>query len=354
MTRKTAAGRGEPCFLSGARLSAAIRRIAAGREARFAVAFWGKGAQGLYGVAGLPDDARIICDVSLGGTNPAALIELGGPGDQRLRCLDGLHAKVYLSDLGMIACSANASGGGVGFDKPASLSEAGVLHSPDSAAFAEAGRWFERLWRRSRQVDENAIALARSRWRPTPGRAAGGGALRNPLSLLDAVVANPARFRGVGFALSTGTSTVDHRNATATAVIAEDNARAAPLLTRREHSAIRQWPVHDVFSEWSVTDIDAWPRRFICAHRGGRGGLSYWFYERVHVAIIDGTDGMVLARKQGALRRALGLAHGTVAMATADASRLHALHDHLGDEGHRLLETPEKLVTLLTQLDLVS
>lgn len=351
MAAKAAADSGEPCFLSDAKLSAAIRRIVGGRKARCAVAFWGKGAESLFGRGGMLGDARIICDVSLGGTNPATLAALGAPGNPRLKRLDGLHAKVYLSELGMIACSANASAGGIGIDGPALLSEAGVLHAPGSAAFAEAVRWFERLWRRSEQVDEDAIALAKSRWHPVPGQSAKLDAARNPRSLLDAILANPARFRGVGFVLSRGTSTVDHRDATATALIAEDNARAKQLLSWQERSAIKRWSVSDVFSEWGVADIDAWPRRFICAHLGGRGGLTYWFYERAHTVITDEAEGMVLARKAGALRRSLGLAHGTAAMAAADASRLRALYAHIAEDGHRLLETPEKLADLLMQLD---
>jgi hypothetical protein len=351
MARKAAVDSGEPCFLSGAKLSAAIRRVSGGRQARCAVAFWGKGSESLVSTAGLPSDARIICDVSLGGTNPQALIDLGAPGNRKLRYVDGLHAKVYLSDLGMVACSANASGGGVGFDKPASLHEAGTLHASGSSAFAEGERWFEQLWRRSRQVDDNAIALAQSSWRP-PKPPAGVTRARNPLSLLDAMTADPARFRGVGFVLSRGTSTINHRDDTAKALIAEDNARPERLLSRQERSAIKRWSVSDIFSEWGAADVDAWPRRFICAHLGGRGGLTYWFYERAHAVIIDGTEGMVLARKEGALRRSLGLAHGTAAMAAADASKLRALHAHVEGDGHKLLETPEKLAELLGQLEL--
>ena len=68
----------ESAFLAGAHLSAAIKDILCGREIRCAVAFWGKGSSSIFTPKALKD-AKIICDVALGGTNPKALVDLGAP-----------------------------------------------------------------------------------------------------------------------------------------------------------------------------------------------------------------------------------------------------------------------------------
>ena len=52
------------------------------------------------------------------------------------------------------------------------------------------------------------------------------------------------------------------------------------------------------------------------------------------------------------MRRSPGLAHGTAAMAAADAARLRALHAHVGEDGHRPIETPEKLAAQPCELAL--
>jgi hypothetical protein len=62
------------------------------------VAFWGKGSSQLIDNGEGMSDFRVICDISMGGTHPDALLALGAPVNLEVRYYDGLHAKVYLSD----------------------------------------------------------------------------------------------------------------------------------------------------------------------------------------------------------------------------------------------------------------
>jgi hypothetical protein len=130
-------------------------------------------------------------------------------------------------------------------------------------------RWFEEVWKAAKAVDDSALLHAEDAW---ARRLAGNyrqTAQRSfdPASLLDAVVADPMRFRGVGFAFSTGNSSAQQRDETAEAVAEKDDENPTPLLSRRERKALKEWPVGDVFSEWSPEDIHAWPGRFVCAHQ---------------------------------------------------------------------------------------
>lgn len=340
----------EGVFLASAQLSAAIKEILCGREIRCAVAFWGKGSSSIFTPSALKD-AKIICDVSLGGTNPKALVDLGAPDRNTLRHVEALHAKVYLSDRGMMIGSANASGGGIGFGKTAGLIEAGIWHAPTSAAFAAASDWFAKLWRRARMVDEDALALARRRFRPPP---IGPRPRCNPKSnsVLDAVAVDPERFRGVGFVLTSGSTTAKQRDAAADATIIADQQGPTPLLSTADQRKIRVRNPGNVFSEWSPAEIDAWPRRFICAHRGADRTIRYFFYERTYTTIVDDYRGMVLATRPGTMRRELGFDRGAEALAAADEDRLRKLYKYAARDSHRLFETPEKLIAELDALGL--
>ncbi|MGQ2941858.1 MAG: hypothetical protein ACT6Q7_10160 [Blastomonas fulva] len=296
-------------------------------------------------------DAKLICDVSLGGTNPKALVDLGAPNRKTLRHVEGLHAKVYLSDRGMVIGSANASGGGIGFERTAGLIEAGTRHAPPSVAYADASDWFNKLWRTAKMVDEDVLSLARRRFRPP---SANLRPHRDPKanSVLDAFVNDVERFRGVGFVLTAGSTTTSQRDAAANATIAAAQQGATPTLSRSEEGEILAWNPGNVFSEWSPAEVDAWPRRFICAHRSTNGDIRYFFYERAHTTIVDEDRGMILATRPGTMRRELGFDHGAEALAAVDAPRLRKLYKRGAADSHCLYETPEKLVAALDALGL--
>ncbi|RUN75457.1 hypothetical protein EJC47_16420 [Sphingomonas sp. TF3] len=169
---------------------------------------------------------------------------------------------------------------------------------------------------------------------------------------MDHVVSDPESFRGVGFVFTSGTSTVAHRKEAAGAFIKEDDGRDEPLLSKRTRKALRLWPLGNIFSDWSSEDISAWPQRFVYAHEGGRGGVSYWFYEHSHSILVGHDRGMVFATQAGDLRRSLGFLHGRKTMVEADAPRLRLIFEKVDHEGRRLFESGNTLASFLGDLDL--
>lgn len=158
-------------FITGKALQEAVRTITGSADACCAVAFWGQGAQDWF--AGVPmERVRLICNLSMGGTNPHEIRRLQGAG-AKIRMSDYLHAKVYVGPGGAVVTSANLSANGLGFEggEQARWIEAGVLlDDPTSVQ-----RWFEQLWDESEEVTADAIRLAIPAWearrthRPTLG-----------------------------------------------------------------------------------------------------------------------------------------------------------------------------------------
>ena len=339
-------------FLTDEELGPEIRKLMTGKNLCCAVAFWGTGAaKALFHSAQVPDDARLICDISMGGTNPRELEALGAPKNPNLVHLHGLHAKVYLSDIGLITASANASNNGIGFLEVARLVEAGTFHEAGSDAYRCALKWFNSLWKRSSAIDGDALVAAEDAWRRRKAGATGSSHAADPKSLLDQVMAKPEAFRGVGFVFSSSTSTKKHREEAAAALIENDDALAEPLLSESERRALSSWPLGNLFSDWSAEDLSAWPQRFLCVHQGKGGGTSYWFYERSYPILVDPDRGGVLATQRPVLRSALGFRHARKTMANTDGMRLRAIFEAIGEEGYRLFESGEKLASFLADIE---
>src|SRR6476646_8330060 len=107
-------------FVFGERLGERIREVAAGQLVCCAIAFWSED-----GAA----DAKIICNISMGATSAEALVALGGPRNECLRHELGMHAKVCLSNRGLVVSSAKASRAAIGSSDGAGRnSEAGTFH----------------------------------------------------------------------------------------------------------------------------------------------------------------------------------------------------------------------------------
>lgn len=196
-------------FLAEAELSKCIRQVAKGADGCFAVAFWGDGAvEELFGKPSkLRQSARIICDIGLGGTNPKELEKLGAPRSKKVRFLKGLHSKIYLSAEGAVIGSANASDNGIGFlSEAGKLVEAGVFCATREASYDDASRWFEELWKRSKQVDAAALKIAKQLFKSRMSAAMRGGFAPLPSkrsqSVLDLAVSTPAIFGECGFVVS--------------------------------------------------------------------------------------------------------------------------------------------------------
>lgn len=154
----------EVTFLAGEDLSNAIRRVVIGCDVRCAVAYWGDHH---FVDNKMPvRDWRIICDIHAGMTSGRVLKNLGAPDNEKLRQIANLHSKVYISSLGAIIGSANASSGGLYYDgSPARLIEAGTFIPPASDAFWQVARWFDGLFSESQIVNESALDYAESLYR---------------------------------------------------------------------------------------------------------------------------------------------------------------------------------------------
>lgn len=194
--------KGEVDFLIEASLSDRIRHVCGGANVRCAVAFWGTGAAASLFPCGL-QEATLICDISMGGTSRAALLEMGAPFNPKLMVRDGLHAKIYVSDRGPIIGSANASDNGVGLVPGAAgrLIEAGIFCPVGIPAYTAAVAAVDRLVRLATPVNAEDIARAPERScepRPMPSESS----LRR-LPLLDAIQEAPGAFADLTIALVT-------------------------------------------------------------------------------------------------------------------------------------------------------
>lgn len=155
-------------FLAGNDLSQMIREVVSGKDARCAVAFWGQGAVWeLFGTDVLErTDVHVVCDLSMGGSNPATLRALGAPNNPKIKYLDGLHAKVFLSEHGAVVGSANASNNGIGFvGREAQLLEAGTYFRKDSVGWYRIATWFDQLCKNeASEIDYDALRAAELSW----------------------------------------------------------------------------------------------------------------------------------------------------------------------------------------------
>jgi hypothetical protein len=152
-------------FLSKGTLERRIADVLRGTGLKCAVAFWGQDADARIPAKSLRD-ARLICNLRSGGTNPQVIRKLWTVNRRCIRQHDALHAKVYLSSAGAVVTSANLSANGLGHEGNAAAlwEEAGVFlpPGPDIARIAD---WFDNLWdNRARAIKEADLAAAAQAW----------------------------------------------------------------------------------------------------------------------------------------------------------------------------------------------
>jgi hypothetical protein len=347
-------------FLDHKQVRSAVQAVVAGDDVRCAVAFWGDGAvKALFSSKKRASEARIICDLSMGGTNPEELVLLGAPDNPDLKHLRGLHAKLYLSSTGLVVTSANASNRGIGFVEPAALTECGTLHWPDTTAFHKGAEWFEAIWGKADVVDPKALATARAAWAKRPRHDAPKGAPSTAASdtLLRTIAADPDRYRGIGVVFSSGEADrEDVAHAAKAAIAVEGNSRK-PKLKKEEIGRLPNWPKGNLFTGWSDADANAWPKLFLCAHRGARGAVSYWCYSRFFEVKLDRDEWSIFAQRSRELRSRIGLAGTPRQSASAEDGLLEQIFTHLDvaagpdETGRRLCESPVHLGQLLAEVD---
>jgi len=243
------AGVGE--FLFDDDLGRRMREVAAGREVLCTVAFWTpKGVAELF-PTGVPRDARIICDISMGSTSPAALEDLGAPRSDRLKHALSMHAKVILSDRGLVVGSANATRAAIGHNGVAQRNvEAGTFHEAGSEPWQKAAMWFEGIFKDAQHVRQSELDWANSVFRsqppPMPRPPAAG-------SLLELVRAAPDRFASVGFVFASTSTKLKARKRITNAARALD-----PTLRDRLGNQVEG----GIFGGWGRHRAERWPGYF--------------------------------------------------------------------------------------------
>ena len=133
-------------------------------QLRIAVAFIGDGANKWIGPQAT--DTKIICNLSMGGTNPkevTALIKRFG--GNNVKHIENLHAKVYIgSDHGIIS-SANMSENGLG-TQPRALREAGYIFKLDATTGENGIDWFDNVFSNvAKPITEEDLKLAAENWK---------------------------------------------------------------------------------------------------------------------------------------------------------------------------------------------
>lgn len=346
-------------FLDHKQVRSAVHAVIAGDDVRCAVAFWGDGAfKALFGTKTRASKARVICDLSMGGTNPEELVLLGAPDNAKLKHLSGLHAKLYLSNAGMVVTSANASNRGIGFVEPAALTECGTAHRPNTTAFRRAVKWFETIWKSADDVDPKALTAARAAWarRPRHGAPKGPPLPGAPGSLLRNIAADPDRYRGIGVVFSSGEAErEDVEQAAEVAMVIHGKGRK-PKLNTDEIRRLPTWSKGNLFTGWSDADANAWPKLFLCAHRGSRGAFSYWCYSRFFEVQLDRDEWSIFAERSSELRSFIGLTGTPRQSAAAEDVLLKRIFTHLDaaagpdETGYRLCESSVHLGQLLDEI----
>ncbi|MBC7477479.1 MAG: phospholipase D family protein [Pseudorhodobacter sp.] len=148
-------------FVGHTEIDGAFARLRQSRRLYCAVAFWGRGAAAHLGLPRDHQDLQILCNLSMGGTNPdeiRRLLQVGA----KVQQIDTLHAKVYIGDDEMLVASANASSNGLGFEGHAQghWIEAGAIGPVQPQAL----EWFQKLWSDSRPVTPDDLAAADEAW----------------------------------------------------------------------------------------------------------------------------------------------------------------------------------------------
>ena len=130
---------------------------------RIAVAFIGDGASKLFGPK--TEDVKIICNLTMGGTNPREIETLIKRfGRENVKQVDNLHAKLYIGAEYAIVGSSNMSANGLGI-QPSALREAGYKFKLDQPSGKDGADWFDSLWSKASGISEQDLKIAQDRWK---------------------------------------------------------------------------------------------------------------------------------------------------------------------------------------------
>lgn len=128
-----------------------------------AVAFWGQGAEVLIPQTG--KKLRVLCNLTMGGTNPDVIKALQVYPSIEIKALSRLHAKVMIGDQQAIIGSANCSANGLNFegDELQGWYEAG-FRTADQDQLTKMRLWFEARWAEGESITDQMLSEATQAW----------------------------------------------------------------------------------------------------------------------------------------------------------------------------------------------
>lgn len=128
---------------------------------RFAVAFWGAGAD--YNLRGA---CKIICDLESGACNPKVIRNLLKRDNCVVLKAPDFHAKVVISSAGAVVSSANMSTNGLGAEgaDASTTIEAGYFVPARCPEYKKIVTWFDDMWEKSIPITENDLENAQKKW----------------------------------------------------------------------------------------------------------------------------------------------------------------------------------------------
>lgn len=277
-------------FLTGASLTDKIFEIVDGNNVKCAVAYWGDHR------LKVTKDCKIVCDIVNGSTSGDTLKKLGAPNNKNLKHIENFHAKVYISDRGVIVCSANASAGGLDCEeRPARLLEAGIFHKANGNIWKQSTDWFDEIFSKASDVDQAAVDLANKRYR----RPAGDHPTNfEGMTVLQQIASDPDHFsrKGVGFIICR-TSAEEHERKKAAKQAVKSGAVEGMAV-----DTLVKWDGNRSFIEWPQKYMKELNTHFIefFFYRNGRGKavLAHTYVHRFDGA-GDGGTGHFYTRAAG-------------------------------------------------------
>ena len=339
-------------FLDGKDLADKIREVVTGDNVKCAVAFWGKDMAAELGVK---PDWKFICDVKMGGTSADALRALGAPNNKNLRHIEYLHAKVYISSVGVVIGSANASFNALGLgSREPKLTEVGVFYEPMSKLWKKANEWFDDLLWDGAEVDDKVIAEAERTYTPPHHDLP-------DTSLLDLIQRNIKIFDELDFRFLIASEWVlDPTKAARDSVEAAVQRSGEDFLDKAGLSKVLiNWPENRLFEGWPVTTTlgpghffeffvrKAESERAVVIHEL-REGYSYTNEGKTNFYTHE-ADAEILKLVSGSLGLGENRNWSNVPMNDDDWKVITKIRDDYCEGYRRGIFTPQKFANLITK-----
>lgn len=256
-------------FLTGRKLAKRILEVTGGKNVSCAVAYLGSTKV----LSNVGRDARILCNIDSGSTSGDALKAYGAPKNKKLKHSQRFHAKVYMSDVGVVIGSANATLNGLGSAGRAPvLLEAGTFHKPTSKVWRQAVHWFDEIYDSSDLVDQACLEWADRIFRPSRTASCPSGATN---SILDQIVTDPEFFqmRGIGFNIcNSSVSKSERLTAANDSAVEVGNPDLEEILLGFKDRTFVGWE----------EDIPTLPSRFVQFYFGPSTGKGVYCHEVMH------------------------------------------------------------------------